>query len=644
MFSVNDQHSKTKRSQMNRMCNAQSMNLTRHLQNPADDGDWLNLTQTQKLTNFMANMGVGGVAPPHYDYLRGRPNPSVNSPMMFSHLQKMAMLRELTDQGHFFRSTGGFAESEIDQNIWRHESPRQDHMFAFPTPTASQSTSRMTVASHYSHRSPREFDFADGGAQQFTFNDFERLSNAKHQQADFHHSYADIEQVMEDIRKEAVLDHRSVSATEFDQIFTADDVHNLVKNNRDPRKLRTVSNKVFVGGISHNMERSKINKFFAQFGNVFVDWPTKQAKVNARGKTIQSTSYSYLFLVYSDEESVLNLMKHCHSPPTNDFFVQIPGCQENMIQIRPWFLRNAFYVHPDAENKKVIDIHRTVFVGGLPRIVTAAEIAKMLSEFGKVLLVTIDIDQDYGYPKGAARVAFATNSAFNSALEKRYLKFANIDSSKTTIEIKPYVIEDVGCDQCGGLWFNPFLDIMEYLEEAYKEAKIAKNPFNIWSNESLFHNSHQQRLKDIESSSFFELPNMTQENEAIVAGANLFYSVAKKFDLTEKKTFNFNGKLIPIGPTLWNMFLPVPKMEAPSSEMLSLDSQVQAHLKMKRHGVYSNKSLYCKDKPCRQYYCSSCSHKLHYQRSSSEIHQLLPVKKPERRPRKDKNMYLVRQQ
>lgn len=49
--------------------------------------------------------------------------------------------------------------------------------------------------------------------------------------------------------------------------------------------------------------------------------------------------------------------------------------------------------------KSVIDIHRTVFVGGLPRIVTAEEIADMFSEFGKVLLVTIDIDQDYGYPK-----------------------------------------------------------------------------------------------------------------------------------------------------------------------------------------------------------------------------------------------------
>ena len=83
---------------------------------------------------------------------------------------------------------------------------------------------------------------------------------------------------------------------------------------------------------------------------------------------------------------------------------------EFQIQIRPWFIKNAFYIVPKAENTRCIDVHRTVFVGGLPRIVTAEEIAMLFEEFGKVLLVTIDIDQDYAYPKVLIHVALTNNS------------------------------------------------------------------------------------------------------------------------------------------------------------------------------------------------------------------------------------------
>ncbi|PIC55773.1 hypothetical protein B9Z55_000907 [Caenorhabditis nigoni] len=437
-------------------------------------------------------------------------------------------------------------------------------------------------------------------------------------------------------------------------MYTAEDVHVVVKNHRDGNKQRVVSNKVFVGGISHSMNREIINTFFGKFGTVFVDWPVKQ-KCNSRGKPVPMTSYSYLFLVYSEEQSVIKLMKECQQSG-NDFFVVVPGCQE-AIQIRPWFIKNAFYISNKARNTLCIDIHRTVFVGGLPRIVTAEEIAQIFSEFGKVLLVTIDIDQDYAYPKGAARVTFERDSSFSRALERKYLKFKNIDSSKTLIEIKPYVMEDVGCDQCGGLWFNPFLDVYDQLKSCKSKQNQRDNTsINSWASkkktvdsesqfldpEDLFSKidaGYQRSLNSSKNSTSQDaLHDFGSENE-VETGARKFLAMTKSFGLDQEQTVHVLGKEYNLGPSLWYQFLPLPSFECGNeSVQMSPEQKIESFLRMKRTNVYSNKSSYCKERPCRQYYCPSCSNKHH---SGPDQHILLPAGKPERRPRKDKNMYLV---
>lgn len=410
-------------------------------------------------------------------------------------------------------------------------------------------------------------------------------------------------------------------------MYTAEDVHSVVKNHRMGDEPRLVSNKVFVGGISHSTNRTNINAFFGKFGTVFVDWPIKQ-KSNGRGDYIGISSYSYLFLVYSDEQSVINLMNSCRQTG-NEFFVSVPGC-DDMIQIRPWFIENAFYIVPKAANTRCIDVHRTVFVGGLPRIVTAKEIAELFEAFGKVLLVTIDIDQDYAYPKGAARVTFERDTAFNRAMEKKFLKFENIDSSKTIVEIKPYVVEDVGCDQCGGLWFNPFIDVYDQLSSSIRDKKQQEDLL------SKIDACHQKSEAPSETHHCHE--KETDENEA-GAGAQKFLAMTKSFGLDKQKTVNVDGVEYPIGPDLWSKFLPPPSFEAGNdSVQMSTDQKVKSFLRMKRVNVYSNKSSYCRDRPCRQYYCPSCSNKLH---SGLNHHTLIPAGKPERRPRKDKDMYLI---
>lgn len=452
----------------------------------------------------------------------------------------------------------------------------------------------------------------------------------------------------------------SVPATGYDgrmtsTMYTAEDVHTVVKNRRDGNEQRVLSNKVFVGGISHSTNRQSINSFFGNFGTVFVDWPVKQKK-DHRGQPAGLASYSYLFLVYSEEQSVMKLMNACKMIG-DEYFVEVPGCRE-MMQIRPWFIKNAFYIAEKAMNTKCIDVHRTVFVGGLPRIVTAENLAEIFSEFGKVLLVTIDIDQDYAYPKGAARVSFERDTAFNRALERKFLKFRNIDSSKTLIEIKPYVVEDVGCDQCGGLWFNPFLEIYDQLKSSKEEnekrnlekaqQKAASNDpehEDLLSKMDACHqkfeklNAPQPPPPSPPAPDYLDYPTDNIENE-VRAGARKFLDMAKSFGLDNQQSMNVNGVEYAIGPDLWNQFLTPPPTyrEENESVQMSTEQKVESFLRMKRGNVYSNKSSYCKERPCRQYYCPSCSNKLH---SGPDQHVLLPAGKPERRPRKDKDMYLV---
>uniref|UniRef100_A0A1I7UFG0 RRM domain-containing protein n=1 Tax=Caenorhabditis tropicalis TaxID=1561998 RepID=A0A1I7UFG0_9PELO len=455
--------------------------------------------------------------------------------------------------------------------------------------------------------------------------------------------------------------------------YSADDVHKVVKYNRDATKRRFVSNKVFVGGISHSMNREIINHFFARYGAVFIDWPMKNKTHHSHSEKSTISSYSYLFLVYTNEQSVINLMRDCDQTQSG-FFVSIPVCRDP-IQIRPWFIQNAFYIAEKAKDAKIVDIHRTVFVGGLPRIVTAKEIAEIFSQFGKVLVVTIDIDQDYAYPKGAARVTFERDSAFRLALKTKILKFENIDSSKTTIEIKPYIMEDVGCDQCGGLWFNPFVDLYEQLSAASKQAFIRQqekqkekenqisSDFNMWTsyhpllalNTNNKTSNHEPEGEDLlskidgmERNQFQQyverfLPENRDETimeKEVEAGARKFLKLTKSMGLDKPKTFNVDGVDYAVGPDLWDKFFPPPKYDLGSEPVqMEQDQKIQSFLRMKGAVVYSNKSVYCKEEPCRQYYCPSCSNKIH---SGPDQHVLPPIGRPERRPRKDKNMYLVK--
>uniref|UniRef100_A0A1I7T2P0 RRM domain-containing protein n=1 Tax=Caenorhabditis tropicalis TaxID=1561998 RepID=A0A1I7T2P0_9PELO len=417
--------------------------------------------------------------------------------------------------------------------------------------------------------------------------------------------------------------------------YTANEVQDIVHMKRDPNKPRIVSNKVFVGGISHSVNRQLVNDFFAKYGEVFIDWPMKNKGHHSRYKKSAMSSYSYLFLVYTSEDFIINLLRDCDQS-YHGFFVSLPFYYEPM-QIRPWFIENTFYMADGVRDAKVIDIHRTVFVGGLPRIVTANQIAEIFSQFGKVLVVTIDIDMDYGYPKDVARITFEKDSAFRLALKTKILRLANIDSSKTIIEIKPYVVEDVGCDQCGGLWFNPFVDIYKHLaaaKEASEKKKKITPDFNMWtSNHPMleFTNKSSEApapAPEEDLPSKMEKIQLSSEENEVEAGARKFLEMTKSMGLDKPQIFNVDGVDYAVGPDLWDKFLPPPLYNL-ETEPIEQEQRVQSFLRMREDDVCSNKSVYCKDGSCLQYYCPSCSNKIH---SGAGRHSVPPIVKSERRP------------
>ena len=63
----------------------------------------------------------------------------------------------------------------------------------------------------------------------------------------------------------------------------------------------------------------------------------------------------------------------------------------------------------------------------------ADELASVLSKYGTVAYVGIDIDPELKYPKGAARVTFTTTKAFVAAIAGQ---FAYIPPAETTARVR----------------------------------------------------------------------------------------------------------------------------------------------------------------------------------------------------------------
>ncbi|CAD5233173.1 unnamed protein product [Bursaphelenchus xylophilus] len=199
------------------------------------------------------------------------------------------------------------------------------------------------------------------------------------------------------------------------------------------------SRKVFVGGLPMECTTGNLLQTFAQFGPVEVSWPTEKGGANRH-------THGYAFLIYQTEESVHQLIGNCR-PNHDGYFMSVKihgrACQ---VQVRPWNTADTDYVpQPDY----CVDYRFTVFLGGVPRTIRAVDIAQAMSQFGQVAYVGIDVDQDFNYPKGAARVTFANPRSYTHAMAMKIVNLG-VRNEVKSLEIKPYLIEDQTCEECCG--------------------------------------------------------------------------------------------------------------------------------------------------------------------------------------------------
>lgn len=216
------------------------------------------------------------------------------------------------------------------------------------------------------------------------------------------------------------------------------------------------SRKVFIGGLPIDVPDEEVWVQFGSFGKVLIDWP-RRPEHNGRGgdmydmemgrRNMRSVS-GYVFLVFSHEQSVQDLVNACELYD-GKYYLQLssPTMSDKAVQVRPWKLSDIdYFLDPNA----LVDPRRTVFIGGVPRPTRACDLAKSLEDFyGKVSYVGIDIDPELKYPKGAARVSFASAQSFVRAISGRFVQVNHAETNKR-VEIKPYVMEDQNCDECEG--------------------------------------------------------------------------------------------------------------------------------------------------------------------------------------------------
>jgi len=226
--------------------------------------------------------------------------------------------------------------------------------------------------------------------------------------------------------------------TSSDQDFGGLDGSNQISGESTER----FSRKVFVGGLPPDIDEEEIKASFRRFGSLAVDWPHKA----------ESKSYfppkGYAFLLFQDEASVQALIAVCIEEDNKLYLcVSSPTIRDKPVQIRPWRLSDADFV---LDASMPLDPRKTVFVGGVPRPLKAVELAMIMDRlYGGVCYAGIDTDPELKYPKGAGRVAFSNQQSYIAAISARFVQLQHADIEKR-VEVKPYVLDDQICDECGG--------------------------------------------------------------------------------------------------------------------------------------------------------------------------------------------------
>ncbi|KAJ8674109.1 hypothetical protein QAD02_005371 [Eretmocerus hayati] len=199
------------------------------------------------------------------------------------------------------------------------------------------------------------------------------------------------------------------------------------------------SSKVFLGGVPWDITEATLISTFKQFGQIKIEWPGKDQP--------SSQPKGYLYIIFESEKQVKSLLACCTHDFSNggSYYYKISSkrMKGKEVQVIPWALNDSNYVKSSSQK---LDPEKTVFVGALHGMMTAAGLAKVMNDlFDNVIYAGIDTDK-HKYPIGASRVTFSSKQSYNKAVNAAFIEVKTAKFTKK-IQVDPY-LEEAPCSSC----------------------------------------------------------------------------------------------------------------------------------------------------------------------------------------------------
>lgn len=202
---------------------------------------------------------------------------------------------------------------------------------------------------------------------------------------------------------------------------------------------KTLSMKVFLGGVPWDITENNLIQAFRPFGNIRIEWP---------GKDSSSIPKGYLYVIFEHDKQVRSLLSAC----TRDFGtgggswyfkVSSKRMRNKEVQVIPWVIGDSSFVRCSTSG---MDASKTVFVGALHGMLSAECLANIFQDLFKgVVYAGIDTDK-YKYPIGSGRVVFNNTHSYMKAVSAAFIEIKTGKFTKK-IQVDPY-LEDALCSNC----------------------------------------------------------------------------------------------------------------------------------------------------------------------------------------------------
>ncbi|RVE50203.1 hypothetical protein evm_005226 [Chilo suppressalis] len=202
-----------------------------------------------------------------------------------------------------------------------------------------------------------------------------------------------------------------------------------------------ISSKVFLGGLPWDITEHSLMHALRQFQPVQVEWPPGSPR-------------GYAFVTFESERRVRALLAASRRDG-NDLYYRIASrkMRSKQVQVIPWAVSDANWVRGGSAR---LEPARTVFVGALHGMLSAAALAHIMNElFSGVVYAGFDTDKNK-YPIGSGRVTFNNVRSYLRAISAAYVEICT-DKFTKKVQVLPY-LEDSMCSVCNlqqGPYFCP---------------------------------------------------------------------------------------------------------------------------------------------------------------------------------------------